>query len=150
MLLKDRRRARRLAIDIDADLRPIEFNAIRSLSGPPIRAKVSNVGPTGIMVDRPAEEPPGSRFRVSLDLEGDKLDFFAIVRHVTIVVTESQPIYAHGLQITAAADDDVAAIERFLERRAAPQRIPAKGTVAVGDIARRGVASSRLTTSGAV
>lgn len=133
MLRKERRQARRVAIDLEADLSPIDFNAVRSLAGPPVRARVSNVGPTGIMVDLPSEEHPGSRFRVNLNLDGVEIDFFAIVRHVTIVVTGSQPVYAHGLQITAAAEHVIDAIGSYLARRASPLRGPAKAALRASD-----------------
>jgi len=133
MLRKERRRARRVEMNVEADLRPIDFCSMRSLSGPPIRARVSNVGPTGMMIDLPTEEPLGSRFRVSLDLDGKTIEFFAIVRHVTIVVTGTQPVYAHGLQITAAVEDVVDVIEEYLERRTNPLRGSAKATLRPGD-----------------
>ena len=126
MLRKDRRRDRRVEIDIEAELRPVEFHPKRSLSGPPIRAKVSNIGPAGVMIDLLTEEPLGSRFRVSLDLDGSAVEFFAIVRHVTIVVTGTQPVYAHGLQITAAAEEVIEAIENYYDSRMKPSSYSAK------------------------
>lgn len=148
MLRKERRQTRRISTELEAVLRPIDFNPARTLSGPPVRARVSNLGPTGIMVDLPSEEHPGSRFRITMSLDGEEIEFFAIVRHVTIVMSGAQPIYAHGLQITAAAEEVVQAVQRFLHKRGNPLRGMAKGAMRPGPRPTASpITGSRLSTS---
>ena len=102
MLRKERRRMKRLPIRLDVELKPVSIHANGSVAGPAILTQITNVGPGGIMVNLPMEQEPGTRFWVSTRLNGKHVEFYAIVRHVTVLLTSPQILYAHGLQITAA------------------------------------------------
>ena len=102
MLRKERRRTRRLPIRMDVELRPISFCGGASKTGEPIHAQISNVGPGGVMVDLSEEHAQGERFWVRTRINGRRVEFYAMVRHVSVAMSGKIPIYAHGLQITAA------------------------------------------------
>ncbi|MDR3708506.1 MAG: hypothetical protein P4L33_09395 [Capsulimonadaceae bacterium] len=94
-----------MPIRMDVELRPISFENGVSQTGSPIHALISNVGPGGVMVDLATEHPIGARFWVRTRVNGRRVEFYAIVRHISTAISAKTTVYAHGLQITAALAD---------------------------------------------
>lgn len=118
MIRKDRRRTRRLPIKLDVDLRPITIQRRDAEAGAVIRTMISNVGPGGVMVDLPTEWPAGARFWARTNLNGRTVEFYAMVRHVTISIEDRMKVYSHGLQITAALAEVMDEFELLMRRYA--------------------------------
>ena len=116
MLHKDRRKTRRLPIRLEVDLRPVVINRRNAEPGQVVRAMISNVGPNGVMVDLPTEYPSGTRFWVKTSLNGQRVEFYAMVRHVSMSIMQKIPVYSHGLQITAALAEVMDGFDLLMRR----------------------------------
>ena len=116
MLHKDRRKTRRLPIRLDVDLRPVTVNRSTTEQGQIVKASISNVGPSGVLVDLPSEYPAGTRFWVRTNLNGKRVEFYAMVRHVSLSIMHRTAVYSHGLQITAALAEVMDGFELLMRR----------------------------------
>ncbi|HEY3333115.1 MAG TPA: hypothetical protein VGK19_23985 [Capsulimonadaceae bacterium] len=122
---------KRLPIRLDVEMKPISVHANGSVAGPVITTQITNVGPGGVMVNLPMEQPAGTRFWVSTRLNGKRVEFYAIVRHVSVLLTGPQVQFAHGLQITAALatvmDEFDVLMKRFIKGESGLSAAPRVG-----------------------
>ncbi len=116
MLRRERRRVKRLPIRLDVELRPVSVQSNNSIAGATILAQITNVGPGGVQVTMPSQQEEGARFWVSTRINGKRVAFYAIVRHVSVYMADDQMLYAHGLQITAALDTVMDEFDLLMKR----------------------------------
>ena len=116
MLRRERRRVKRLPIRLDVELRPVSVQSNSSVAGATILTQITNVGPGGVMVTLPTEQSEGTRFWVSTRINGKRVEFYAIVRHISVFMAGTQMLYAHGLQITAALDTVMDEFDLLMKR----------------------------------
>ena len=126
MMTKDRRRTRRVPMWLDAELYPVVIVGNNARNGSVLSAQLTDIGYGGVQVNLTHEEPVGNRFRVFVNFGDRRVEFYTMVKHVAIMMTESSPTYAHGLQITAAQEDVIELLGQMVERSQRTERLGGK------------------------
>jgi hypothetical protein len=127
MLRKERRKTRRLPIELSAEIRQVFFKNNEINKGMPIPSQITNIGAGGLNINLPNELDAGSRVFVSTKIHGERLEFYAMVKHASLLLSNPTPTYAHGLQITTAMSNILDDFDRFVAEFI--QRVPKCGVV---------------------
>ncbi|HEX5324291.1 MAG TPA: PilZ domain-containing protein [Capsulimonadaceae bacterium] len=118
MIRREKRQYKRVAVSLEAELRPINSSPLASTEqGAKLIAKVTNLSPIGLSVKLADTYRIGSRFLVRLELDSRMIAFFASVRRVYPTTEFAAAMHGHGLQIIAADEETIHAIMRYVAGR---------------------------------
>jgi len=110
----EKRRFNRVAVDLAADLSPVDIE-MRVLEPVVVyRARVVDLCPSGMLAFGPRHFKAGMRFRVDLRLPDRTIELFVVVRHSFAKDGDFIPVFGHGMQIVAGTEEAIVALVKYL------------------------------------
>jgi hypothetical protein len=109
------RRFPRRVVSINAEFSPVNIKLNVPHNIGTINGLVKNLSPSGIFVELPVLYRVGSRFQIRLEIQDKTYAFYVIVWRVEVgQSTENSMFYGHGMKITTASEDTLAAIVSYI------------------------------------
>jgi len=111
----EKRRFNRVPVNLEAQLTPVDIELNPLLPQISIETKVIDLSPTGMFAMTKQCFRTGTRFRVSINLDDDPIQFFVIVRHAVQKDIGGPFGWGHGTQTIGATHETVMIMVRYLE-----------------------------------
>lgn len=105
------RRFRRIPQNLSADLIPIGVNTNNDI---PIKGVVTDMGAAGVHILLGSAYHKGTRFEITVELDGSPITFCGMVRHVRWFSSTPGMTYGHGMQITEIEEDSLYAVVHYV------------------------------------
>jgi len=111
----EKRRFNRVPVSLTAQLCPVDIELNPLAYQLTIEAKVVDLSPTGMFAMTKLCYRTGTRFRATIKLDDETIQFFVIVRHAVQKDVGGSFGWGHGTQTIGATQDTVLKMVRYLE-----------------------------------
>ena len=110
----EKRRFKRIQVELAVELAHVDIDL--NVLQPAIvhKAQIADLSATGMLMYSPKQFRAGSRFQLTMDLQGTTVQFYVIVKHSFNMNSGPSAAYGHGLQIVGGTQASVVTLIGYI------------------------------------